>query len=44
MIDAILTNNVLPAISLQFLGLTAEGRTPERVHIKVDGGEFAYEY
>ncbi len=44
MIDAILTNNVLPAISQNFLEHTAQGKKPERVHIKVEANEFAYEY
>jgi type VI secretion system protein VasG len=44
MIDAILTNNVLPAISQHFLEHSARGENLERVHIKVDASEFAYDY
>jgi type VI secretion system protein VasG len=44
MIDAILTNNVLPAISRQFLERTADGGQLQRVHIGVGGGEFVYEF
>ena len=44
MIDAILTNSVLPAISRQFLERTAEGNQLQRVHIGVAQGDFAYEF
>ena len=44
MIDAILTNSVLPAISRQFLERTAQGGTLKRVHIGVAEGNFAYEF
>jgi type VI secretion system protein VasG len=44
MIDAILTNNVLPAISLQFLAHMASDAAIKRVHISVAGGEFAYDF
>ena len=44
MIDAILTNSVLPAISRQFLERTAEGMHLERVHINVADSEFAYQF
>ncbi|TVS20488.1 MAG: type VI secretion system ATPase TssH [Planctomycetaceae bacterium] len=42
MIDAILTNTVLPAISRELLNRMMAGSTPRRVQISVDGGEFAY--
>jgi type VI secretion system protein VasG len=42
MIDAILTNSVLPAIGRHFLERTSEGRPLERVRIEVAGGDFAY--
>jgi len=42
MIDAILTNTVLPAISREFLVRMMEGKPIERVHVKVADGEFAY--
>ena len=42
MIDAILTNTVLPAISRQFLTRMMEGDPVERVHVSVTDGEFAY--
>ncbi len=42
MIDAILTNTVLPRISGEFLTRTMEGRPVERVHVSVDDGEFSY--
>lgn len=42
MIDAILTNTVLPRISEEFLKRMVEGKSVGRVHVKVEGGEFAY--
>ncbi|WP_305907352.1 type VI secretion system ATPase TssH [Methylomarinum sp. Ch1-1] len=44
MIDAILTNTVLPRISEEFLQRMMEGQTVSRTHVKVDNGEFAYEF
>ena len=41
MIDAILTNTVLPAISREFLNRMMEGKPVDRVHVKVAGGEFS---
>jgi type VI secretion system protein VasG len=42
MIDAILTNTLLPAISQEFLTRTMAGDALERAHIQVDGEEFSY--
>ncbi|MCX7112514.1 MAG: type VI secretion system ATPase TssH [Proteobacteria bacterium] len=42
MIDAILTNTVLPKISEEFLIRMMEGRPIERVHVNVVDGEFGY--
>jgi type VI secretion system protein VasG len=44
MIDAILTNTVLPAISKEFLTRLMDGRGITKVHVKVEGGEFAYDF
>ena len=44
MIDAILTNSVLPTISQNMLERSAEGKTLERVQIGVSDNEFAYEF
>jgi type VI secretion system protein VasG len=44
MVDAILTNSVLPAISQEFLVRLMEGRPVERVHLRVESGEFAYRF
>ncbi len=44
MIDAILTNTVLPAISEEFLKRMMEGKPVERVDLKVENGEFAYRF
>ena len=42
MIDAILTNTMLPAISQEFLKRMMEGIPVERVHVRVSDGEFHY--
>ena len=42
MIDAILTNTVLPKISEEFLTRMMEGKPIERVHVSVNEGEFGY--
>src|SRR5216684_2877667 len=42
MIDAILTNTVLPTISREFLARTMEGRPVDRVHISVAEQDFRY--
>jgi type VI secretion system protein VasG len=42
MIDAILTNSMLPAISQEFLKRMMEGQAISRVHVSVAGGDFQY--
>jgi type VI secretion system protein VasG len=44
MIDAILTNTVLPKISEEFLLRIMDGNAIERVHVSVVDGEFTYEF
>ena len=44
MIDAILTNTVLPAVSAEFLKRLMEGKPMSRVHVKVENGDFGYEF
>lgn len=44
MIDAILTNTVLPRISEEFLVRMMEGKPIERVHVSVQDGEFGYDF
>ncbi|WP_297354402.1 type VI secretion system ATPase TssH [Paraburkholderia sp.] len=44
MIDAILTNTLLPAISREFLTRTIDGGAVERVDVSVENGEFAYRF
>jgi len=44
MIDNILTNTVLPAISGEFLTRMVEGRPVERVHVGVVDGDFEYSF
>jgi type VI secretion system protein VasG len=43
-VDAILTNTVLPRISQEFLTRMIEGKKVERVRVIVEGGEFGYEF
>jgi type VI secretion system protein VasG len=43
-IDAILTNTVLPNISIEYLGRMARGESLERVRLGVADGEFSYQY
>ena len=42
MIDAILTNTVLPSISEELLKRMMEAKPIERVRVSVEGGEFSY--
>ena len=44
MIDAILTNTMLPAISGAFLQRMLEGRPIARVQVGVADGEFTYAF
>ena len=44
MIDAILTNTVLPEISRVFLTRMMEGEPAEKVHVSVSDGEFSYAF
>ena len=44
MVDAILTNTVLPAISQEFLTRMVEGKPVARVHLQVRDGDFAYAF
>ncbi len=44
MIDAILTNTVLPRISEEYLTRLAQGKALESIRIGVNGGDFAYEF
>jgi type VI secretion system protein VasG len=42
MIDAILTNTMLPALSKEFLTRIASGATISKVAVTVADGDFAY--
>lgn len=42
MIDAILTNSVLPAISEELLTRMMNGETVQRIHVTTDGSQFKY--
>jgi len=44
MIDAILTNSVLPSISQEVLSRLMEGRSPAKVAIDVSNGDFSYAF
>ena len=44
MVDAILTNTMLPAISQEFLTRMVEGKLIVRVHVSVQDGDFAYAF
>ncbi len=44
MVDAILTNTVLPALSQEFLTRMVEGKPVARVQVQVKDGDFAYAF
>jgi type VI secretion system protein VasG len=44
MIDAILTNTMLPAISRELLERMMNGTPIERVHVRVSDGDFQYRF
>jgi type VI secretion system protein VasG len=44
MIDSILTNTLLPRISLEILTRTVEGKPIARVAVTTSGGDFAYAF
>jgi type VI secretion system protein VasG len=44
MIDAILTNTMLPDISREFLNRMLEGKPIGGVTVNSDGGNFSYEF
>ncbi|HEY4297817.1 MAG TPA: type VI secretion system ATPase TssH, partial [Paraburkholderia sp.] len=44
MIDAILTNTMLPSISREFLARMIDGGAIGRVRVAVDGGDFSYRF
>ena len=44
MIDAILTNTVLPRISQEYLQRLSEGRPLQHVKLRAEGAEFAYDF
>jgi type VI secretion system protein VasG len=44
MIDAILTNSVLPTVSRAFLERMIEGLQVTKVHVTVAGAEFSYDF
>jgi type VI secretion system protein VasG len=43
-VDAILTNTMLPRISQEFLTRMMEGKKVERVRVSVEGGDFGYAF
>jgi len=44
MIDALLTNTLLPAISQELLTQMIEGKSVEKIHVSVSEGEFSYHF
>jgi type VI secretion system protein VasG len=44
MVDALITNTILPEIGREFLGRLANGTPPRRVHVNVTDGHFAYAF
>ncbi|HEY0790672.1 MAG TPA: type VI secretion system ATPase TssH [Chthoniobacterales bacterium] len=44
MVDAILTNTLLPEVSRELLNRLMEGNTPQKVGVRVHDGAFAYDY
>jgi type VI secretion system protein VasG len=44
MIDAILTNTMLPDVSREFLKRMIEGQPINAVKVSVEGGQFAYAF
>ena len=44
MIDAILTNSLLPSISQEILERMMAGRTVNRIHVTVSGSDFSYNF
>jgi type VI secretion system protein VasG len=44
MIDAILTNSMLPEISREFLGRMIEGQPVTGVKLGTTGGDFSYRF
>jgi type VI secretion system protein VasG len=44
MIDAILTNTVLPRVSTEFLGRLVDGRDIAKVEVGVRDGDFTYSF
>jgi type VI secretion system protein VasG len=44
MIDAILTNTMLPTISRELLERTMDGRAISKIHVTEAGGDFKYEF
>ena len=44
MVDAILTQTLLPEISRELLARLMEGASPEKIQVTVKDGNFAYDY
>lgn len=44
MVDALITNTILPEIGREFLGRLANGAPPKRVHVNVADGHFGYAF
>jgi type VI secretion system protein VasG len=44
MIDAILTNTMLPTISREFLNRMMEGKPIAKVHVGIENSDFTYSF
>jgi type VI secretion system protein VasG len=44
MVDAMITNTLLPEIGREFLNRLSEGREIKRVHVTVKDGGFAFDF
>ncbi|MGH7995883.1 MAG: AAA family ATPase, partial [Opitutaceae bacterium] len=44
LVDATITNQLLPELGREMLSRLADGREPKRVHLGVSGGEFSYAF
>jgi type VI secretion system protein VasG len=44
LVDALVTNTLLPEIGREFLTRMMEGKTLEKVHVSVKDGEFCFDF
>jgi type VI secretion system protein VasG len=44
LVDATITNHLLPELGREMLTRLAEGREPKRIHLSVKDGSYAYAF